>query len=61
MDERGILKRLLNPNVEGLSTHWLDNIDNEAHRIGLKFTDPSVEIEWDVHAGIPWDEETHTF
>jgi len=61
VDQRGILKRLLNPSVEGLSTHWLDNIDTVPHRIGLRFTNVNVEVEWDVHAGIPWDPETRTF
>ncbi len=61
VDKRGILKRVLNPAVEGLSTHWLDNIDTKPHRIGMKFTNVNVEVEWDVHAGIPWNEETRTF
>ena len=61
VDQRGILKRWLNPGIEGLSTHWLDNIDTKPHRIGLKFTNATFRIEWDVHAGIPWDEETHSF
>ena len=61
VDQRGILKKIFNPGVEGLSTHWLDNIDTEPHRIGLKFTDTTVDIEWSVNAGIPWNDETHTF
>ena len=61
VDKRGILKKLLNPGVEGLSTHWLDNIDTKPHRIGLKFTNVNFKVEWDVHAGIPWDEATRTF
>ena len=61
VDKRGILKRIINPSVEGLSTHWLDNIDTKPHRIGLKFTNVNLEVEWDVHAGIPWDSETKSF
>lgn len=61
VDQRGILKRWFNPAVEGLSTHWLDNIDTEPHRIGMKFTNVNVDVEWDVNAGIPWDPETRTF
>lgn len=61
VDQRGILKKIFNPAVEGLSTHWLDNIDTEPHRIGMKFTNVNVEVEWDVNAGIPWDPETRTF
>jgi len=61
VDQRGILKRIFNPGVEGLSTHWLDNIDTKPHRIGMKFSNVTVEIEWNVNAGIPWDPETRTF
>jgi hypothetical protein len=61
VNARGILKKILNPGVEGLSTHWLDNIDTKPHRIGLKFTNVNVEIEWDINAGIPWNEETRQF
>ena len=61
VDKRGILKKLLNPGVEGLSTHWLDNIDTKPHRIGMKFTNINVEVKWDIHAGIPWNEECRTF
>ena len=61
VDQRGILKKIFNPGVEGLSTHWLDNIDTKPHRIGMKFTNVNIEVEWDVHAGIPWDTETKTF
>ena len=61
VDQSGILKRILNPNVEGLSTHWLDNIDTQPHRIGMKFTESNVKVEWEVYAGIPWNAETRTF
>ena len=61
LDQRGILKRVFNPNIEGLSTHWLVNVDTKPHRIGMKLTDASFPIEWDVGAGIPWDPETKTF
>jgi hypothetical protein len=61
VDKRGILKRWFNPGAEGLSTHWLDNIDTKPHRIGMKFTNMNFEAEWNVHAAIPWDEATHTF
>ncbi len=62
VDKRGILKQWLNPGVEGLSTHWLDNVDSKPHRIGMKFTNAeNITVEWDVHAAIPWNEDTHTF
>jgi len=59
--KRGIFKQLINPGVEGLSTHWLNNIDSKPHRIGLKFTNESVPIKWEVGAALPWDPVTKTF
>ncbi len=61
VNARGILKKWLNPAAEGLSTHWLTNLDSKPHRIGMKFTNINFDVEWDVHAGIPWNEETHEF
>ncbi len=61
VDKRGILKRLLNPNIEGIGTHWLVNVDTKPHRIGIKLTNVSVPVEWKVGSGIPFDEATGTF
>lgn len=61
MDERGIFKRIFNPGVEGLSTHWLINVDSKPHRIGLKLTEASFPIEWEVGSGISWDSQSQTF
>lgn len=61
VEQRGILKRIFNPGVEGLSTHWLDNIDSKPHRIGMKFTNVTFDVEWDINAAIPWNDEKHEF
>ncbi len=61
VEQRGVLKKLLNPAIEGLSTHWLTNIDSKPHRIGLKFSNLNVPVDWEVGAGIPWDPATKTF
>jgi hypothetical protein len=62
VDQRGIFKKVSNPGTEQLTTRWLDNIDTKPHRIGLKFTDTSIDIEWDVHVGgNPWDPATQEF
>jgi len=58
---RGILKRLINPGLEGLSTHWLINVDTKPHRIGMRFTNVDVPLRWEVGAGIPWDPEERVF
>ena len=58
---RGLLKRLIDPGLEGLSTHWLVNLDSRPHRIGLRFTNVDVPLRWEVGAGLPWDPETKTF
>lgn len=61
VNNRGILKRILNPAIEGLSTHWLTNIDTKPHRIGMKFTNINIPVDWEVGAAIPWDPVTKTF
>ncbi len=61
VNERGVLKKLLNPEIEGISTHWLTNIDTKPHRIGMKFTNVNVPLDWEVGGAIPWDAETKTF
>ena len=61
VDERGFLKRIFNPEIEGLSTHWLTNIDTKPHRICMKFTNLNVPVDWEIGAAIPWDPETKTF
>lgn len=61
VDHRGILKRILNPGLEGVSTHWLINVDSQPHRIGMRLTNVNVPVRWDVGAGIDWDPESQTF
>jgi hypothetical protein len=61
VEDRGYLKRLFNPGIEGLSTHWLTNIDTRPRRIGMKFTNLNIPVDWEVSGAIPWDPETHTF
>lgn len=61
VNERGILKRIFQPGLEGLSTHWLINIDSKPHRIGMKFTNVNVPIIWEVAGAIPWDPQSQTF
>ncbi len=61
VNERGLLKRIFNPGREGVSTHWLVNIDNKPHRIGMTLTNVDVPLRWEVGAGIPWDPVSRTF
>jgi hypothetical protein len=61
VNERGLLKRIFNPGREGVSTHWLVNIDTKPHRIGMTLTNVDVPLHWEVGAGIPWDPVSRTF
>jgi hypothetical protein len=61
VDDRGILKQIFNPGIEGLSTHWMTNIDTKPHRVGMQFTNADITIDWKVGAGISWDPQTKTF
>jgi hypothetical protein len=61
VNERGLLKRIFNPGLEGVSTHWLVNVDTKPHRIGMTLTNVDVPLRWEVGAGIPWDPVSRTF
>jgi len=61
VNRRGILKRLFNPGIEGVSTHWLINTGSIPYRIGMKLTNVHVPVRWEVGAGIPWDPDSRTF
>ena len=59
--KQGVLKRIFCPWIDGLSTHWLLNIDSKPHRIGMRLENTTFPVEWHVNAGIPWDPESRTF
>jgi len=61
VNKQGILKRLLNPWVEAMSTHWIINTDNKPHTIRLELRNCTIPVEWEVSAGIPWNPSTKTF
>lgn len=61
VNNQGILKRVLNPWVEAMSTHWIINTDNKPHSIRLELVNCTIPVEWEVSAGIPWNSSTKTF
>ena len=61
VNNQGILKRILNPWVEALSTHWLVNTGNKPYSIRLELINCTIPVEWEVSAGIPWNSSTKTF
>lgn len=61
LDARGVLKNLLNPDVEALSTHWIYNLGKKPVKLGLDLVNITFPIEWEVKADWPYDPATHTF
>ncbi|MDH5806651.1 MAG: hypothetical protein QXW62_02290 [Candidatus Methanomethylicaceae archaeon] len=61
LDERGILKKLIQPNVEAISTHWIYNVGRKPLKIGLKLINANIPIEWEVKANWPYDASKHIF
>ncbi|MBC7113493.1 MAG: hypothetical protein H5T34_05720 [Candidatus Methanomethyliales bacterium] len=61
LDSRGFPKRLLNPDVEAISTHWLYNVGKKPVKIGLDLVNTTFPVEWEVKANWPYDSVTHTF
>jgi hypothetical protein len=61
LDARGLPKKLLNPDVEAISTHWIYNLGKKPIRICLDLVNVTFPIEWEVKADWPYDPSTHTF
>lgn len=61
LDQRGLLKRWLQPAVEGLSTHWIVNVGTRPVRIRMELVEGTVPITWDVNANLGYDPRTHEF
>jgi hypothetical protein len=61
LDKRGFLKRLLQPDVEALSTHWIYNLGTKPIRIRMDLVNAKEPVKWEVNANFPYDPETHTF
>jgi hypothetical protein len=61
LDARGILKNLIQPNVEALSTHWIYNLGKTPVRIQMDLINCSIPVAWEVSANFPYDAETRTF
>ena len=61
LDSRGVLKMLLQPNVEALSTHWIYNLGTKPVRIKMELVNCSLPVKWEVSANFPYDAETQTF
>ena len=61
VNDQGFLKRILNPWMIALSTHWIINTGDKPYIVGLRLVNCTIPVEWEVNAGIPWDHETKTF
>lgn len=55
LDERGFIKKLIQPNIEAISTHWIYNVGKRPLRIGLELVNANIPIEWEVKANWPYD------
>ncbi len=61
LDDRGILKKIIQPNIEALSTHWIYNLGKEPVKIKMELVDCILPVAWEVSANYPYDPQTHTF
>jgi hypothetical protein len=61
LDQRGVLKNVLNPSIEAFSTHWIYNLGTKPVKVQLELTNTTFPVQWEVSANLPYDEETHTF
>lgn len=61
LDQRGILKKLIQPDLQSIGTKNIYNLGEKPVRIRLELLDCGIPVKWNVKSGIPYDKETHTF
>ncbi len=61
LDERGFLKRWLQPGVEGFSTHTIRNVGQRPLRIRLELAPGPLAFKWEVNANAAYDPRTRSF
>ncbi|MCS7097540.1 MAG: hypothetical protein NZ922_00950 [Candidatus Methanomethyliaceae archaeon] len=61
LDGRGFLKKLLQPNIEAISTHWIYNVGKRPINIRLELIESDIPIVWEVKANWPYNSSTRTF
>jgi len=55
----GILKKIVQPGLINLSTHWLRNVGMQPYQVSLEVNFCGFETEWETHEA-RWDPATHT-
>jgi hypothetical protein len=58
---RGFLKNLLNPGIEGISTHGIVNAGKKPLRIRMQMVNATVPVRWEVKANHAYDPASQTF
>jgi hypothetical protein len=61
LQQRGNLKKVLNPGIEGISTHTITNIGKKPVRIRMELVNSTIPIRWEVSANLAYDPDTRTF
>jgi hypothetical protein len=54
----GFIKRLVQPNVVNLSSHWLRNVGDRPRRVSIEMTGVPYPVRWDS-TELTWDETRH--
>lgn len=61
LNQRGLLKNLIQPNVEAISTHWIYNLGKKPVKIRMELENCTIPVKWEVNSNFPYDPKTHTF
>lgn len=61
LDQRGILKNLIQPNIEAISTHWVYNLGKKPVKIRMELENCTIPVKWEVNSNFPYDPITQTF
>lgn len=57
--DTGVLKRMVQPNLINLSSHWLRNVGTRPRRVSLEITGTSYPVRWESNEKT-WEPATHT-
>jgi hypothetical protein len=61
LQKRGNLKKVLNPGIEGISTHTISNIGKKPVKIRMELVNSTIPVRWEVSANLAYDPDTRTF
>jgi len=61
LQQRGLPRYVVRPDLEAISTHTITNVGKKPVRIRMELTNLDFPVEWDINANHPYDPASRTF